>query len=217
MPLYEALRKFWSEFESAWRLFVAFIINNLANAFPATLFLFFVEFVLGAKEQTGILLLVYFLSGVFALPLWLWIAKKKGKKTAWILSMGLASSVFFFVPFLEVGDVLYFGIICVLSGMSLGADMALPAALQSDVARQTQEQGNHLGGVLFGFWALLTKLAFALAIGIAFGILELVNFDTESPTETSLHVLALLYAWVPVGLKAIAIFFSIRFNEKKIN
>ncbi len=62
------------------KLFFAFFINNIANAIPATLFILFVTYVLNEKDSIGVLLLVYFLSGVLALPFWYYISKRFGKK-----------------------------------------------------------------------------------------------------------------------------------------
>lgn len=182
-------------------LFSAYFINNLANALPATLFLFFVERVIGAPEKTGFLLLLYFVSGMAALPFWTRLSRKTGKRRAWMLSMLLASAAFAFVPLLGQGDLDWFILICVLSGLSLGADMALPASIQSDAAQAAERSGFRLTGVLFGLWAMLTKLALALAVGIAFGILGLAGFDPAAPSPASLTVLSLLYGLLPVILK----------------
>lgn len=197
------------------RLMSAYFINNLANAFPATLFLFFVDHVLQAADSTGILLLTYFLSGLLALPLWTILARRAGKRRAWIFSMSLASAAFIFVPFLGAGDLILFTLVCTVSGLSLGADMALPAALQSDAAEAAQMHGERLSGALFGIWSMLTKLALAVSVGIAFGILALVDFTPTAPTPSSLLTLSLLYGAVPVVLKIITVILMRRFHEDR--
>lgn len=197
------------------RLMGAYFINNLANAFPATLFLFFVDHVLGAADHTGILLLIYFLSGLAALPLWTLLARRTGKRRAWLLSMTLASAAFIFVPFLGAGDLVWFMLICAVSGLSLGADMALPAALQSDAAEAAQMQGERVSGALFGLWSMLTKLALAASVGIAFGILALAGFTPDAPPSASLLTLSLLYGALPVVLKLCTLFILRRFHESR--
>ena len=50
-----------------------------------------------------------------------------------------------------------------------------------------------------------TKLALALAVGIAFPLLELFGFvPGATDTTDGLFALAILYAWVPVAFKAVA-------------
>ncbi|CAA6816427.1 MAG: MFS transporter, partial [uncultured Sulfurovum sp.] len=120
-------------------------------------------------------------------------------------------SLFFaFVPFLGTGDFNAFLFITIFTGFSLGADMALPASIQADVA---QEAKKEVSGTLFGFFAMLTKLALALGVGVSFGILGLFDFSTENPTADSLIVLALLYALLPIVLKVVAIFLLSKYKE----
>ena len=80
----------------------------------------------------------------------------------------------------------------------LGADLAIPHAIQADVAdyhhwRFGQSQTN----LLFALWNMITKLALALSATLAFGLLELFG-------QTPL-VLALIYALIPSVLKIIAV------------
>ena len=127
--------------------------------------------------------------------------------------MVLASLAFCFVPFLESGDGFYFIVITLVSGCSLGADMALPAAIQADIAQGLEGNGQRLTGVLFGFWAMLTKLSLALAVGISFGLLGMSGFEPESPTSNALSVLSLLYGMAPVLFKAAAIYFILKYDD----
>ena len=56
--------------------------------------------------------------------------------------MTTACVAFCFVPFLNNFDFSYFIIICILTGMCLGADMALPSSIQADVAQQSKKNNN---------------------------------------------------------------------------
>ena len=209
----ESLQKFINDFSKSKSLFTAFILNNLANAIPATLFLFYVQLVLKSPEHTGILLIIYFFAAVLALPLWLFLSKKYSKSKLWIISILIACIVFCFVPFLNEGDYMAFALISAISGMSLGADMALPTSIQSDIAQESKKRGNEVSGVLFGFWAMITKLSLALAVFVTFSVLELVGFDSKNPSALALITLALLYSILPVILKLLAIRFILNFKE----
>ncbi|QKJ23033.1 MFS transporter [Poseidonibacter lekithochrous] len=209
----ETLKKFYKDFSKSKNIFIAFILNNLANAIPATLFLFYVELVLKREDLTGILLIVYFLSGVLSLPIWIYLSKKISKQKVWIISMTMASVVFCFVPFLNEDDYIAFSIISILTGMSLGADMAIPTSIQSDIAKRSEVLGNQVSGLLFGFWAMITKFSLAFAVVITFGILELVGFDSKNPDDLSLVTISLLYSILPVICKIIAIIFVINYKE----
>lgn len=207
------LKQIYKKLPKLKTLQVAYFMNNLANAIPATLFLLFVEFVIKTPEDSGILLIVYFLSGVLALPFWTYLSKKTSKKRVWIYSISLACIAFSFVPFLKEGDFIPFLIVSIISGLSLGADLAFPTSIHSDIVQKAQSIQNNCSGLLFGLWAMITKLSLALSVAISFGILGLASFDKENPSEFSLLVLALLYAITPVILKLFAIYFINKYKE----
>jgi Na+/melibiose symporter-like transporter len=189
------------------RLIAAFLLNGFANGLPATLFLFFVASVLEAPAYAGVLLLVYFVAGVAGIPLWLRLSRRFGKHRTWCGAMIFACAIFAFVPFLGPGDLWLFVGVCVLTGAAVGADLVLPPAIQADVIDvDTANSGDERSGLYFALWGLATKLALALAVGVAFPILEVVGFRADDPADRSgLLELALLYAAVPVVLKLAAI------------
>ncbi len=193
------------------RLIVAYFLNGIANGLPATLFLLFVQHVLEKPEWSGILLFVYFLCGVGAVPLWLRLSARFGKHRTWIGAMLWAAVIFAFVPLLGPGDHLWFLLVCVLTGVSLGADLVLPPSMQADVIDlDTLKSGRRRAGVYFAAWGVATKLALALAVGIAFPLLELAGFQTggQGNEPLALFSLAALYSLLPAVFKlgAIALF-----------
>jgi glycoside/pentoside/hexuronide:cation symporter, GPH family len=190
------------------RLVAAFFINGLANGFPVTLFILYVSDALQLGEKAGLFLIIYFFAGVIGMPFWLQIAKLKGKHRSWCLAMMVACAAFIFAPFLPAGSDALFLIICVLTGFAVGADLVLPASLQADVIDvDTAASGEQRSGLYLAIWGLATKLALALAVGIAFPLLAMSGYDPGQGirTEFGLKVLGLLYAALPVVLKMIAI------------
>lgn len=196
------------------RLVAAFLVNGLANGLPATLFLFFVSERLGAKDLAGLFLVIYFAAGIAGAPLWLALARRVSKHRAWCWAMLLACAVFLFAPFLGPGDTVAFGVICVLTGLAVGADLVLPPSIQADVIDvDTAASGDQRSGLYLAAWGLATKLALAAAVGIAFPLLSLAGFDPASGvrTESGLTMLAWLYGSLPVALKIAAIALMWRF------
>jgi Na+/melibiose symporter-like transporter len=115
------------------------------------------------------------------------------------------AAVFFaFVPLLGPGDHLWFLAICVLTGVSLGADLTLPASMQADVIDlDTLRSRQSRAGLYFALWGVATKLALALAVGIAFPLLALAGLepDGEAPAPEGLFALAALYSLLPAAIK----------------
>ncbi|HSO48760.1 MAG TPA: MFS transporter [Rhizobiaceae bacterium] len=201
------------------RLLSAFLINSLANALPATLFLLFVAQRLGAEEWRGPLLILYFVSAIAGMPFWTWVARRLSKHRSWCIAMLAACAVFLPAAFLSQGDVAAFTIICIASGLCLGADLVLPSSMQADVIESDRiASGANRSALFFAAWSLTSKLALALAVGLAFPLLEAYGLDatnSAASSNESLLMLALLYAAAPVALKlvAIAMMWNFRLDE----
>jgi Na+/melibiose symporter-like transporter len=190
------------------RLLLAWLLNGVANGLPATLVLLYVTHVLQAPAFAGAVLLLYFGAGIAAVPLWLRLATRYGKHRIWIGAMLWNCAVFVFVPLFGAGDVTAFLVVSLLTGICLGADLALPPAMQADVIDlDTARTRQQRAGFFFALWGMATKLALAAAVGLAFPLLDLAGFVPASASNDSaaLFVLAALYAWAPVGFKLAAI------------
>ncbi len=195
------------------RLMLAYFLNGLANGLPATLFLYFVTAVIvggggeEAQRASGLLLLVYFAAGIAGLPLGVALSRRLGKHRAWCWAMLWTCTFFVWVPLLGQGDLGWFLLICVLTGLTLGVDTALPAAMQADVIDEdTVASGSSRAGLYFALWSMATKLALALAAGIAYPLLAVVGFEPAGEnTAAALFVLAALYGLLPVLIKLVAV------------
>ena len=191
------------------RLLAAWFINGLANGIPSSLFLIFLQHRLDADQaERGILILVYFLAAVLSIPAWSGLSARIGKHRAWCWAMIVTCMAFIWVPMLPPGAVWAFGVVCVVTGVGLGADLALPPALQADVVDfDTLRHKQERAGLFFALWSMSTKLALAVAVGLAFPALAALGFNpkAEQNSPSALWALAVIYALVPVVLKLIAI------------
>jgi Na+/melibiose symporter-like transporter len=205
------LKLLYKEKEDYKYLQIGYFFNSLANAIPATLFILFIQVVIQDKNSNEWVLIVYFLAGIIALPFWNKLSKSKGKKQVWVLSILLASISFFFVVFLKQGDILWFALISFVTGLSLGADIAFPTAIQSDIIQNSKYK--QLSSTSFGIWTMLTKLALASSVMITFSILGLIGFDENNINQNMILTLSLLYALLPVILKLFSLYFILKFKE----
>ncbi len=190
------------------RLLSAWFVNGVANGIPAALFPLYMGHVLEAGEAAqGILVLIYFLCGVLAIPIWLALSRLYGKHRAWGTAMILACAAFVWVPLIPEGGVFAFGIVCAVTGAALGADLVLPPAMQADVVDfDTLRTGQRRAGLFFALWSMATKLALALAVGLAFPTLDGLGFDTQGVnTPAALLALVVIYAVIPTVLKLCAV------------
>jgi len=186
------------------RLMAVFLLNGIASAVPATLLLFFVQDRLQAPASVQPLFLgSYFVCAALSIPLWVRLVPRLGLARTWLVGMLLAVLVFAGAALLGAGDVAAFVLVCALSGVALGSDLALPAALLAGVIQRSGDSG-HAEGAYFGWWAFAAKLNLALAAGLALPVLGWLGYQPGSTDPDALAVLTLAYCVLPCVLKTLA-------------
>lgn len=189
------------------RLIAAWAINGFANGLPAALFILYLQYGLEADETAQPrFILVYFLAAIVAIPFWQKMSRRFGKHRTWCLSMSVAVIAFASVPLIPAGAFTAFFIICLATGASLGADLALPPAMQADVVDYDEwKNGEARAGFLFALWSMATKFAQAIAVGIGLPLVTFFGFDPAEVTESGQRALAVIYAWLPIVFKLFAV------------
>lgn len=184
--------------------------NALANGIPGVLFILYVEQTLQLDSQaTGWMLLLYFIIGLACLPAWQAWARRCSPFAAWRHAMALASLGFIPAVLLGPGDQAWFIVVLLITGAAVGADVALPAALQAQVAaRESDDLGRPRSGALFGFWGMASKLALAVAVGLALPLVEVLGQLPGEPATG--EVVPWVYAGLPILLKLGVIWLSYR-------
>jgi GPH family glycoside/pentoside/hexuronide:cation symporter len=189
--------------EYRWLLAVS-IPSGIAAAIPATLILFFVEDVLRAPSYSGMFLAVYFLSGALTLPAWVALSRRIGKKNAWLIGMIMAVVAFVWAYALGPGDIVSFAVVCVLSGLAFGAELALPPSILADLVDQGSGNGDHKAhGAYFGLWQMIEKFNLAAAAGIALPLLAFLGYQPDTLDRNPV-ALSATYALLPCAIKLLA-------------
>ncbi|CDG85101.1 MFS transporter [Janthinobacterium agaricidamnosum] len=182
-------------------LFGVLLVNGVAAAIPATLFLFFVEDRLRLGHDAGLFLILYFSAAAMSMPLWVVMARRFGEARAWLAAMLLSALIFVWAYALGAGAALGFGAICLLSGLTLGADLALPPALLAGLIAADGDGGPR-AAAYFGWWNWGVQMSLALAAGIALPLLAWLGYV---PGRDSGQVaLSAAYALLPCALKLLA-------------
>ena len=179
-------------------LLVAYTISAIGNNLPATLILYYVQYVL-QSDLADLFLLIYFASGILFLPGWIQLSRRTGKKFAWLASMAINTGAFIGVFFLGPGDALIYGILVFISGIGFGATLAIPSAIQADVIDYDElMSGERREGQYIGLWAIAKKIAAAVGVGIGLSVLGLAGYTPNvEQSEQVQFTLRTLYALVP--------------------
>jgi len=187
-------------------LLVAYTVAAFGSNLPATLILYYVQYVL-RSPYADLFLVLYFVTGILFLPAWIRLAKGIGKKYTWIASMVINTGAFFGVFFLGPGDAWIYGILVFLSGIGFGATLAIPSAMQADVIDYDELlTGMRREGHYIGLWSIAKKLAAALGVGISLSLLGVSGYSPNvEQSERVVFYLRFLYALVPSACNMVAL------------
>lgn len=193
---------------SAWRalpaesvkLLLVYIVSMLASSIPSVLVIFYVRDFLGAAQLTGLFLLLYFLAGAAAMPLWKNLSVRFGKYNSWCLANVVAVAGFVGAAFLSPGDTVFFAAVCVFSGLAFGADLTLPPSILADhihAHNNLSYAASH-----YALLAFVIKASLALASAMVLPLLDWAGFTPQAENSAlALTTLSLAYSVLPCLLK----------------
>jgi Na+/melibiose symporter-like transporter len=192
------------------RLVISDLFVNLGTATSSTLFLFFWHAARGySGPETSFIIFMYYLASLVSVPLWLRIVRRIGKRSAFLLSgMGfvLFMPLMAFLPRHRLEVVV--PAMCMV-GLTFSAATFLIRAMAADAGDEARlETGVDRMGQIYGLLASTAKVGSALAVGVAFAIMDKVGFRPAlggANTPAVLRVLTLVY----VGAPALATFIGL--------
>ena len=122
---------------------------------------------------------------ILFIPFWLWVARLRNKREAYILGMGFWVIVQLMFFTIQPGQVNYLLIIAALTGVGVSAAYVLPDSIFADIiewdelrTRRRQE------GVYFGIRAFIRKLSGALVVFLALQLLGWFGYQNPPDVAT---------------------------------
>jgi GPH family glycoside/pentoside/hexuronide:cation symporter len=179
LPLREILRAAWQNIPFRYGVGIH-LLNWSASDMVAVAFPFFLLYWVAQGDQLASIRIlglnlayesaffgVLMLTCILFIRFWLWIARVRNKREAYMLGMGFWVIVQIMVFTIQPGQVAFLLIIAALGGIGVSAAYVLPDALFADIiewdelrTRRRQE------GIYYGIRALIRKLTGALVIFI---------------------------------------------------
>ena len=199
-------------------LLAVYVAGSITGAIPGMLIPYFTTYVL-KPENPGfwfpVFLLADFAAGFLCLPLWIWAARRFGKKPVWLASFisGITGSAAVF--FLGVGQLLAAGIILAWAGSSFGARLFLGPAIQADVIDYDELHTGKRREAQYGaLWSLAMKFTVIPSMSIPLAVLQTLGYqpNVEQSEAVKLAIsgmLGLLPAACSVLAFVIACFYPI--------
>ena len=200
ITLREGFRVMWSNGPFK-RLMLGFTLAALGPAFGGPLYILFVIHVLEADIASNVVLLVFYTANLLGVGLWGVVARRFGKRNAWVAGM---ITVLIAQPgywLLGAGDLYWMMLVFFLLGIGIGSFTAVPAAMKADVIDLDRlMSGEDRTGLFFSMWSLAQKLVLAVAAGVALNAVAFFGFQASGdngPTQIlALRVVFILFPMV---------------------
>ena len=178
MPLWKGLKLMWRNGPFK-RLLIAFFLSYTGAALSTAVVLFYIRGVLGEEAAGIVMLLVFYLVNLCAVPFWVWLSKHLGKHRAWCAGL-LMYWVSVLYMFLGEGDFYLMLPITAVTGFAAGCTWVLPNAMKADVIDlDTLRSGENRAAWYFAVWSLAIKVAVSIGPWLALSALAFTGFDAK--------------------------------------
>jgi GPH family glycoside/pentoside/hexuronide:cation symporter len=158
---------------------------------------------------------VIFITAICALPLWSWISRRWSKRHAYMGGIAFWATVQLVLITLSASTgTSFIVIICILSGIGIGAAHVLPWAILPDAVEWDEWQtGERHEGMFYSLVVLIQKVASSIAIPLILLILEFTGYvpnATQQPANALLGI-RLVIGPIPAILLLTGIFLAFRY------
>jgi Na+/melibiose symporter-like transporter len=152
------------------------ILVGMGITVTASLYLFVAESVFGLTDmQASLLLVVFFLSSVIGLPLWMRLAARTEKHTAVCIAVLMSAgsyALYFLVA--QFGGFWPFAVAAVINGFAFTAPLVIGRSMTADVVEwELARSGVNRAGLYFGLNAGAYKIGASAATGLAYMLVGL--------------------------------------------
>jgi GPH family glycoside/pentoside/hexuronide:cation symporter len=184
---------------AARRLVAVQFIESVGVGAVGTMAPYLAEYLLRRPEVVGLLPAAYVVSGIVAIPLWVRISKRFGKRETWMAAMLLAAASFGAMWLVGPDDLVLLIALLVVAGCAMGCGGVLANALLADVIDlDEQRTGERKEGVYSSAMTLALKVGTALAIGVSGPVMAIAGFEPNvEQTDASLRGIRMLFAGMP--------------------
>jgi GPH family glycoside/pentoside/hexuronide:cation symporter len=207
----------------AFRILLAvYVTGSITGAIPGLMMPYFTKYVLQPDDPDrwlAIFLFLYFGSGFVSLPIWMWLARRLGKKQTWLISFipGTTSSLMIFF-LLGPGDLMLTAVVLMWGGSAFSAGMFLGPSMQADVIDYDElYTGRRREAQYNGLWSVMTKFTVIPSMAVPLAILATYGYAPNVPqTETVQSVIRVIFALAPATTATLAFLIALRFpiNQK---
>ena len=176
-----------------WALFMTGIVVA-TSAVP-----FYFEHLYGRPELASFASLALLLAAFAAIPGWVWLSGRIGKRTAYNAGMALFGAALLAAYLFAHRDPTVLFVLMALAGVGLATNYVMPWSIIPDVIDYDElENGQRRAGVFYGMWTFLQKLGLGLAGAVSGAVLQWTGYVPDAAqTPLALHGIRLLIGPIP--------------------
>ena len=193
------------------RILMVEVLVGIAIAGTGGMFLFAAQWGFGVTALAPVILMVFFIAGFAAMPVWVWLSKRTEKH---LVFMGTAIwSIATYLVYLPMsamgGGVIPLLIAAIVSGLGYGTPFILARSMVADIIEAEQAKtGENRSGMYYSLMSGSYKTGASFAIGIPYILLgAFVGFDPSGENSPEVvRGLMFVFVGVPVVSYALAAF-----------
>ena len=215
-----------TNFKAVWKngsfklLWIAFMLKYMGAAWGSALFMLFAAHVVGEKENIAAILIGHYAMQLVALPMWVKLSERIGKKETYIVGGTLFSIVIPMFWFIGYGDLWLLVFVLSAVGASGSYFTAISMSMKADVIEiASQRAGENVSGAYIAIWSLGQKMIGAVALGICLPLLQYLGFDAQGdngPREIQILVNMYVIPQTLMYIGAVALIWRYPITSKRL-
>lgn len=185
------------------RVLLVEILVGIAIAGTGGTFLFAAQWGFGVTGYAPVILMVFFIAGFGAMPLWVKLSERTEKHSVFMITcLWSILTYFIYLPLSAMGGgVIYLLVAAIVSGLGYGTPFILARSMVADIIEAEQAKtGENRSGMYYSLMSGAYKTGASFAIGIPYILLGVwVGFDPSGENNSEVvRGLMLVFVGVPV-------------------
>jgi GPH family glycoside/pentoside/hexuronide:cation symporter len=171
----------------ARRLMLVFFFYLIGMISASVYIPYVAEYIIGTPDKTSLFLLLFVISSISGVPLWIYLSQHFGKKNLWFFSMITIALAFASAFFLQEGSVVHMSLVLIGIGLGAGCSGVVGPSIQSDIIDYGEcLTRKRTEGAYFAVWTFIQKSATGATFLVAGLVLEASGFVPNiNQTETT--------------------------------
>jgi len=171
----------------ARRLLTMIFIEHTGSGASMVVAPFLIKYVLGMPGSTGEVFMFYVGSSLLSLPLWLFMARRIGKKSTWMVGLIVGMVGYMSLFFIGQGDLRWMQMVVSMTGACSACGTMIGSSILADVVDADElETGERKEGAYYSSYTFLYKASSGVMAMITGFVLSATGFVPDLPEQTEL-------------------------------